>query len=44
MSKKPAPRSEATRKITAALKRSARQAMRRARVYGTGRLLAPAGR
>jgi hypothetical protein len=44
MNKKPAPRSEATRKITAALKRSGQQAMRRARVYGTGRLLAPAGR
>jgi len=44
MNKKPAPKSDATRKITAALKRSAQQAMRRARVYGTKRMLSPAGR
>ena len=43
MNKKPVVKSETTRKITAALKRSGQQAMRRARVYGTARLLAPVG-
>jgi hypothetical protein len=42
MSKTPQKKAEVTRRITAALKRSAQQAMRRARVYGTARLLAPA--
>ncbi len=43
MGKKKTPTTEATRRITAALKRSAQQAMRRARVFGTKRMLTSAG-
>jgi hypothetical protein len=41
MSKTPQKKADVTRRITAALKRSAQQARRRARVYGTTRLLVP---